>query len=136
MSQVPSDIGDALRLPATRCDGCDITWYPPRSRCGKCWSENLTEVYLPERGTIHSFTVVRIGRAGEPVPYGLAVADFANVRVFGRLANFAEARIGQEVVVERFSASSGEAGEEGSILSSGQNLYQFRPIPAKSVPGA
>lgn len=79
-------------MVAWRCGTCDRTSFPRRDRCPWCWSEDGTEVALPEEGELHSFTTIHVGRPGVPVPYTVAYVDVGTVRLFARVQG--EPRIG------------------------------------------
>lgn len=115
---------DNLRLTASACDHCQITWHPPRLRCPRCLTQPLTDVTLGETGVLYSYTVVRIGRSGEEVPYALAVADFDSVRVFARLDNWEIAEIGGKVSVISTEVQS----EHERPLEVSNFNYKFRPV--------
>lgn len=116
-----------VQLEASRCPRCDVTWHPRRERCPTCIQEVMEEVLLPERGELYSFSVVRIGRPGVEVPYGVAVVDFGNVRVFGRLINWESARIGDETVVMQV----GPRANAPESLQAGSVGYQFFVVERK-----
>lgn len=89
-------------LSASQCVTCGLRWYPRRVLCNKCLGRDLTDIFLPQVDVLNSFTVVRIGRPGEAVPYGLCIADFDGVPVFARLSGWEGAKIDQEVSVLDF----------------------------------
>jgi uncharacterized OB-fold protein len=82
----------AAPLIGTRCDACSRTFFPPRDLCPSCWAEGLPAQHLPLAGTVATWTVVRLGKRFE-TPYALCYADFeGDVRVLGRVVNWAEER--------------------------------------------
>ena len=104
-----------VRLQGSLCKRCRTRWYPSRSRCSLCRATDLDDILLPEGGTIYSFTVVRVGRPGVPVPYGVCVADFGGVPVFGRLLKWEAARIGGSILAARAVKDAADAGEGGAV---------------------
>jgi len=75
-------------LRATKCKDCGRYFFPPRADCSWCMSKNVEWVEVEGQGTLDSFTKVYYGPTGfeEDVPYILALVDFKNVKVFGRLS--------------------------------------------------
>jgi uncharacterized OB-fold protein len=66
--------GGEAALLGVRCRACSSTLLGTARFCRRCTSEELEQVELSRRGTLHSYTVVH--RAGGtwsgPVPYALA----------------------------------------------------------------
>jgi uncharacterized OB-fold protein len=69
------------RLMTTRCDRCDATGFPPRSRCARCGS-NERWVPLPDQGRLYAFTTQEQALRFHP-PWVLALADFGGAIVPG-----------------------------------------------------
>lgn len=120
-----------VRLIATRCGGCDTTWFPQRETCANpaCTSPVLAPVELPDRGTLYSYTFQRY-QAPPPFrmdnwqPYFLGLVDLGEgVRVMGMLTGVAEAdvRIGMEVrlVAEALFVDA----QRGAVAT-----YKFAPV--------
>lgn len=79
-----------VALAGTHCAICDRSFYPARDLCPTCWSSDLPATNLALTGTVATWTVVRMGKLFE-VPYALCYADFeGDVRVLGRVVNWAE----------------------------------------------
>jgi uncharacterized protein len=47
-------------LTASRCESCQLTFFPKRKYCGKCGSAEVKEIFLSDRGKV--FTFSRIDR--------------------------------------------------------------------------
>ncbi|MGH2348145.1 MAG: Zn-ribbon domain-containing OB-fold protein [bacterium] len=64
---------DTLRrrdvFAVTRCQGCNLTYLPPRLYCERCF-DDLSETWqeVPPVGRVHTFTVVRVDGTGRPLP--------------------------------------------------------------------
>ncbi|WP_115864318.1 Zn-ribbon domain-containing OB-fold protein [Halorussus litoreus] len=58
---------------------------PPRRVCPHCGATELTEVPLPARGEVETFTTVHVAAPSfaDDAPYVTAVADFGGVRLTG-----------------------------------------------------
>ncbi|MEV6059979.1 Zn-ribbon domain-containing OB-fold protein [Nocardia asteroides] len=78
---------DRARLLATRCGQCATLTFPPLPACPSCWErDGLETQLLPERGVLHSFTIVHTPSTGIAAPYAVGLVDYeGGVRVCGRL---------------------------------------------------
>jgi uncharacterized OB-fold protein len=78
------------RLTGIRCGKCGELAIPPKEFCPSCQERNWTPVPLAGKGTITSFTVIRIaprGRAAE-APYAVAVVKLdEGVSLLGRIVD-------------------------------------------------
>ena len=71
------DDGSEGLLLGTRCRDCGIHLFGPATFCQSCTSANLEPVEFSSRGTLYSYTVVRVTPAGwpGPVPYVLGQVE-------------------------------------------------------------
>lgn len=85
---------------------------PPRRVCPDCGATGFTEVGLPETGTVHSHTTIRVAAPAfeAETPSVTAIAEFGPVRLTGLLRGVdpEAARIGQEVTVGVEETAAGE----------------------------
>jgi uncharacterized protein len=109
------------RLSTVRCPQDAEIFWPPRTACPKCHTEELEWVDLPESGRLYAFSAVLggapLGMEGEvPFAVGLVDLDGAPLRLFGRIVGkpWSELRIGERVSVEPFD------------LADGRVFYRFR----------
>ncbi len=75
-------------LRGTVCKSCGAKFFPPRSDCDKCLSNDMDWFSITGEGTLVTYTKAMYAPAGfeQDVPYVLGVAEFANgIKVFGRL---------------------------------------------------
>lgn len=75
-------------LKGTVCKECGAKYFPPRSDCAACLSDQMEWFPVAGEGTVISFTKAMFAPAGfeKDVPYVLGVAEFADgVKVFGRI---------------------------------------------------
>lgn len=87
------------RVATTRCPSCEVTRFPPRSRCSVCGAPTAW-VELPSHGRLHAFTTQETAlRFAAPVVLALAEVGPAVVPGITR-APFDDLRIGQEVTVQ------------------------------------
>ena len=78
----------ANELKGTVCKECGAKYFPPRSDCSACLSDQMDWFPIAGEGTLIYFTKAMLAPAGfeKDVPYMLGVADFADgVKVFGRI---------------------------------------------------
>jgi uncharacterized OB-fold protein len=84
------------QLIGTRCDDCGAVTFPAQTRCARCSSPKMSELLLPRRGTIVTWTVQgfapKPGFQGDPTgknfqPFGVGLVQLDDVvRVEGRLS--------------------------------------------------
>ena len=69
--RLTNDTGTEGVLLGVRCRECGIYLFGPATFCQACTAEDLEPIELSRRGTLYSFTVVRVPPAGwpGPVPY-------------------------------------------------------------------
>ncbi|MFH1115140.1 MAG: Zn-ribbon domain-containing OB-fold protein [Pseudomonadota bacterium] len=75
-------------LRGTVCKECGAKFFPPRSDCSSCLSDQMDWFPITGEGTVQTFTKANFAPAGfeKDVPYALALAEFADgIKVFGRL---------------------------------------------------
>ena len=88
---------DTPQLIASRCDDCAATTFPVQHRCPRCGTATMTELLLPRRGTLVSWTTQAyppmVPYAGDEtgenfVPFGVGLVQLDDiVRVESRLPN-------------------------------------------------
>lgn len=63
------------RFEATRCDECNLTYFPPRIYCERCFAD-LSDTWrgVPLTGKVHTFTVVHVDGRGQPLPQPEVIA--------------------------------------------------------------
>ena len=75
-------------IRVTVCRECGAKFFPPRSDCSVCLSDQMDWFPISGEGTLISFTKAMFAPAGfeKDVPYTLGVAEFADsLKVFGRM---------------------------------------------------
>ena len=81
--------GDALLGSA--CDDCGTTAFPAQRGCSRCSGNNVSDVALPQHGTLWAYTVQNFEpkrpfrKDGEFTPFGLGYVDLGPVVVESRL---------------------------------------------------
>ncbi|WP_204806504.1 Zn-ribbon domain-containing OB-fold protein [Mycobacterium riyadhense] len=126
------------QLIGSRCDSCGATTFPVQQRCPRCSVGEMSEVLLPRRGTVVTWTTQGFppgppyaGPTGEDfVPFGMGLVQLglgqdAVIRVEGRLTESdpAKLKFGQEVELTMVPLTVNEEGEE--VLT-----FAFTPVGA------
>ncbi|MEW6139606.1 MAG: Zn-ribbon domain-containing OB-fold protein [Thermodesulfobacteriota bacterium] len=113
--------GNELR--GTVCKECGARFFPPRSDCSVCLSDQMDWFPIAGEGTLITFTTANFAPAGfeKDVPYTLGVAEFADgVKVFGRLdKSFAPdaVAVGMKVKVR--------------VIDLGSDRFSYELVPAR-----
>lgn len=115
-------------LIGSRCGHCNITFFPRRKFCNKCFQhDKISEVALSKSGILYTYTTVYRGRPNFKVPYAIGFVDLKEgVRIFAQLFDVApeELKIGMEMELV-FRNMTGVSGEEESLV------YGFKPVVKK-----
>ena len=64
--------GELLGL---KCNGCGKVTFPPMVRCRECSSTDLEVTQMAGKGTIRTFTVIRVAPEGMKPPYIVAMTE-------------------------------------------------------------
>jgi len=113
------------RLAFPRCDGCARTFVPPRARCPRCFSVELSWIDAPTRGTLYAFTRQPFGlRFVKPEVIGIVELQLDGpARLLTRIdAPFAELAVGMPVALDFLEPEPGVV------------LHQFRPVKTTASP--
>ena len=75
-------------VKGTRCRQCGTVFFPPRSDCCSCFSNDMEWFEVTGTGTLLTFTKAIYAPIGfeKDLPYTLAIVDFGDYKVFGRLS--------------------------------------------------
>lgn len=120
------------RIMGQKCTGCGKVYVPPRGACPKCGLPTEDEVDLPDKGTVVSFTVVRVPSENIQLelPYATAsiLLDGADIpfQALLRDVEVADVRPGMRV-----QAQWKDRSEFGPTF---QNIKWFHPIDEPDVP--
>ena len=76
------------KVMGTKCKSCGLTFFPPRADCYHCLSSNMDWFEITGNGKLLSFSKLEYGPVGfeKDLPYTIAVLDYGDYKVFGRLA--------------------------------------------------
>lgn len=78
--KLTNEAGTEGVLLGLRCGECGVTVFGPGTFCQSCTSDNLEAIEFGQRGTLYSYTVVRVPPAGwpGPVPYILGQVELSD----------------------------------------------------------
>lgn len=83
-----TDARGQWQLAGTRCRNCGAHFFPRRTVCAKCLSDQTETVPLNTRGTLYTYTVVHQSTPEFRTPYILGYVDLPEgVRVLAPLAD-------------------------------------------------
>ncbi|MCB2228828.1 MAG: OB-fold domain-containing protein [Desulfarculaceae bacterium] len=108
------------KVCGTKCPGCGKHFFPPRAGCPDCAEAGPMEWFeVSGTGTLATYSVLRFAPQGfeEDLPYAIAVADYGDYKLFGRLSSFGPGvEPGCEVTTRALS------------LPGGRVAYEFVPV--------
>jgi uncharacterized OB-fold protein len=90
------------KIMGTRCRGCGLVFFPPRADCYQCLSSHMNWFEVSGKGALISYTQLEYAPSGfeGDLPYSLAVLDYEEYKVFGRIASDLsdeEVKVGMEM---------------------------------------
>ena len=73
----------------TRCKECGLAFFPPRADCWQCLSSDMEWFPVSGEGKLVSYSKLEFAPIGfqEDLPYSIALLDYGDFRVFGRIAD-------------------------------------------------
>lgn len=76
------------KVSGTKCKSCGLLFFPPRADCYKCLSSDMEWFEVSGTGQLVTYSKLEYGPVGfeGDLPYTIALADYGNYKVFGRLA--------------------------------------------------
>ena len=77
------------KLMGTRCKTCGKSFFPPRAHCYQCLAGDMEWFEIAGKGELVSYSTLQYAPAGftEEVPYTIALVDYGEYKVFGRIDN-------------------------------------------------
>ena len=74
-------------VTGTRCKTCGLVFFPPRSDCYQCLSNNMEWFEVNGIGKLVSYSKLEYAPIGfqDDVPSSIALLDYGDYKVFGRL---------------------------------------------------
>jgi len=76
------------KVMGTRCQDCGQVFFPPRADCYKCLSSKVEWFEVSGSGKLLTFSKLVYAPVGfeEDLPYFIAVVDYGDYKIFGRVA--------------------------------------------------
>jgi hypothetical protein len=101
------------KVMGTRCKDCGAAFFPPRSDCFNCLTDNMEWFEISGTGKLISFSELKYGPVGfeDDLPYTIALLDYGDYKVFGRVSKdipYEELKVGMGLTVEANRLPSGQ----------------------------
>ena len=76
------------KVMGTRCETCNLVFFPPRADCYNCLSSEMEWFEISGSGKLVTYSKLEYAPVGfeEDLPYCIALLDYGEFKVFGRLA--------------------------------------------------
>jgi uncharacterized OB-fold protein len=77
------------KVMGTRCKDCGLIFFPPRADCHQCLAGNMEWSEITGTGRLVTYSKLEFAPIGfkEDVPYCIALLDYGDYKVFGRIAD-------------------------------------------------
>jgi uncharacterized OB-fold protein len=75
-------------VAGTRCKACGASFFPPRADCHQCLASDMEWFEVAGAGKLVTYSKLQFAPAGfqDDLPYSIALADYGDYKVFGRLS--------------------------------------------------
>jgi len=120
------ELRDNKKIMGIRCPQCNLVYMPPRSVCGKCFSQLDEWVELDGKGTLLTYTVVNYKEPVQPADvnppfvYGIVQLDGADTGLLHLIGGVDPEKISVGMKVQ----AEFKDKREGSIL----DIKHFKPV--------
>ena len=76
------------KVCGTKCKKCGLLFFPPRADCYQCLSSDMEWFEVSGTGKLLSYSKLQYSPVGfdQDLPYSIALLDYGDYKVFGRLA--------------------------------------------------
>ena len=76
------------KVMGTRCQDCGMAFFPPRADCHQCLTSNMEWFEVTGQGKLVTYSQLQYAPIGfqEDVPYSIALLDYGDYKIFGRIA--------------------------------------------------
>jgi uncharacterized OB-fold protein len=77
------------KVMGTRCLDCGMVFFPPRADCYKCLASHTEWFEIEGTGKLITYSKLKFAPVGfeDDLPYSIAVLDYGEFKVFGRIAS-------------------------------------------------
>lgn len=127
--QVPRfwrEIPRYYRLEAGKCTACGSIALPPRLICPDCGARTFETVALSGRGSLQTFTIIRIAPEGfgDQAPYAIGIVELdEGVRIMAQITDCEVDKLG---IGDRLVTKFRRIREEGKT---GIIMYAYKFVP-------
>ena len=76
------------QVVGTKCKDCGLSFFPARADCYQCLSSNMEWFEVSGAGKLITYSKLEYAPVGfgDDLPYAIALLDYGDYKVFGRLA--------------------------------------------------
>ena len=76
------------QIVGSKCRECGLVFFPPRADCYQCLASNMKWFEVTGRGKLVTYSKLEYAPVGfeNDLPYAIAVLDYGDYKVFGRIA--------------------------------------------------
>jgi uncharacterized OB-fold protein len=76
------------QVVGSRCKDCGLVFFPPRADCYQCLTSNMEWFEVTGSGKLLTYSKLEYAPVGfeNDLPYAIAVLDYGDYKVFGRIA--------------------------------------------------
>jgi len=76
------------RIVGSKCRDCGLVFFPPRADCYQCLAGNMEWFEVTGSGKLVTYSKLEYAPVGfeNDLPYAIAVLDYGDYKVFGRIA--------------------------------------------------
>lgn len=76
------------RIVGSKCRDCGLVFFPPRADCYQCLASNMEWFEVTGSGKLVTYSKLEYAPVGfeNDLPYAIAVLDYGDYKVFGRIA--------------------------------------------------
>jgi uncharacterized OB-fold protein len=124
------EMRDNRKILGVRCPACKVVYVPPRTTCGRCFSQLDEWVEVGDRGTLETYTRVHYSTPVQPVPapfyYGIVKLDGADTG----LAHLVGGLKGKEPKIGMRLQAVFKEDRQGNML----DISYFQPAEEKKGP--
>jgi len=101
------------KVAGTRCKDCGLVFFPPRADCYSCLADNMEWFEVNGKGRLVTYSRLEFAPVGfqDDVPYCIALLDYGDFKVFGRIDAEMEERdlkVGMEMVTAANALPNGQ----------------------------
>jgi uncharacterized OB-fold protein len=84
-------------LKGLSCSSCEYVSATPKAACVRCGSREVSVIDLPPTGSVYTKSTIEIAPAQQGSGYQIALVDFEDARMLGRIADGERVEIGDRV---------------------------------------